>query len=430
MDDQEFIQYLWRTGHFWDKRFPDLLNINQEDLPFLSLKDQVVKYAVASYQQADANLEPLVYAYHHRALIADGDAGPATKELATWDRCPLPDHAPPKGAAFDYGVGELNAAVRRMQEATGSGSWPAGCHGTAGVHEVKISYDLSALTQKHREWWPEIKQRSHQACADVGIRLVEVPVGQTANITVYGRVLGGSVIGMAEFNSGTCGDTVFCQLNPNYAPDIDMVLNLLLHENGHNWNLEHRAGNIMNPSILRTPTYWIKRGVGGAIEYQDNSYPTLKNFFGGGPIMPPTPPTPPVPLPTQPNGITFGSALPRGACVITTAAGHRIDAAVANDKPAGEYVLLHVEQLPPGGDPPVDDGERRRIIQRFIARARQEGRNDAAQQLEKAIGTISLIQIIIVLAPFIIGLFSGQPIDWDALIKALLDLFTAHGVSN
>ena len=182
----------------------------------------------------------------------------------------------------------------QAQAATGSGSWPAGCHGAQDVHEVKISYDLSKLTAKHREWWPDIKARSHAAVADVGIRLVEVPVGQTANITVYGRVLGGSVIGMAEFNSGTCGDVVFCQLNPNYAPDADMVLNLLLHENGHNWNLEHKAGNIMNPSILRTPTYWVKRE-GGAITYQDNSYPTLKRFFGGEPIDQPTPPPPPPP---------------------------------------------------------------------------------------------------------------------------------------
>ena len=71
-------------------------------------------------------------------------------------------------------------------------------------------------------------------------------------------------------------------------------INLLLHENGHNWNLEHRSGNIMNPSILRTPTYWVKRE-GGAITYQDNSYPTLKRFFGGEPIDQPTPPPPPPP---------------------------------------------------------------------------------------------------------------------------------------
>ena len=179
-----------------------------------------------------------------------------------------------------------------MQEATGSGSWPVGCYGGSGVHEVKISYDLTKLTAKHREWWPEIVRRSHEAVASVGIRLIEVPVGERANITVYGRVLGGSVIGMAEFNNGACGDVVFCQLNPNYAPSIEMVTNLLLHENGHNWNLEHRAGNIMNPSITPTPNYWIKRGAGGAIEYQDNSYPTLKRLFGGEPIAPLPGPTP------------------------------------------------------------------------------------------------------------------------------------------
>ena len=103
MNDQDFIKFLWNTGHFWNRAYPDVLNINEEDLPFLSLRDVAVKFAVASYQQSDANLTPLVFAYHKRAPMFDGDAGPATKELATWDRCPLPDFAPPPNATFDYG---------------------------------------------------------------------------------------------------------------------------------------------------------------------------------------------------------------------------------------------------------------------------------------------------------------------------------------
>lgn len=280
MNEQEFILMLWRTGQFWKPNSPNAANVKESDLPTLTLNDKAVIEAARNFQMSDANITPLVQRFHARAPIFDGGVGPATMALAALDRCPIPDVAPPKNATFTYDDPDLQRAVEKMQAATGSGSWPHGCYGTSGVHEVKISYDLRALSAKHREWWPEIQKRSHEAVAAIGVKLIEVPVGEKANITVYGRVLGGSVIGMAEFNSGACGDTVFCQLNPNYAPSVEMVTNLLLHENGHNWNLEHRSGNIMNPSILSTPNYWVKRD-GGALTYQDNSYPTLKRFFGG-----------------------------------------------------------------------------------------------------------------------------------------------------
>mgnify|MGYP001613498365 CR=1 FL=1 len=300
MNDQEFIRFLWDHGHFWNTKYPETYAVKESDLLSLTLQHPLVKMAVMSFQEADANLILLSLDHHARMPVFDGEAGPVTRMLATMVRCPLPDHPPPAGASFRYGDPDLQQAVERMQAVTGRGSWPVGCHGTVGVHEVKISYDLSRLTDKHRQWWPEIKRRSAEAVAAIGLRLIDVPVGSSANITVYGRVLGGSVIGMAEFNNQSCGDTVFCQLNPNYAPDIDMVLNLLLHENGHNWNLEHRPGNIMNPSILRTPTYWIKRE-NGVITYQDNSYPMLKKYFGGEPIDGPSPPLPPLPpLPPTP----------------------------------------------------------------------------------------------------------------------------------
>ena len=296
MTDQELIAHLWRTGHFFNPAYPDANEVRQEDLSILTLADRVVQLAVASYQQSDANLHVLAQAHHGRLAVADGEVGPATRALAQLPRCAVPDFVPPPGVPFDTGDPELDCMVRSMQrarQATGSGSWPHGCHGTLGVHEVKISYDLGGASAKQRDWWPEIQRRSHIAVAAVGVRLIEVPVGQ-ANIAVSFRPLGGSVIGLAEFNSETCGDKVFCYLSPNYAPNLEQVLVLLLHENGHNWNLEHRAGNIMNPSILSVKPAWIDRA-GAQVTYQDNSYPTLKNFFGGLPLDPPQPPTPPLP---------------------------------------------------------------------------------------------------------------------------------------
>jgi hypothetical protein len=264
----------------------------------LAMNSHVVRLAVMSYQASDANLDRFVRVAHGRALQVDGDAGPMTRALATMPRCPCPDHPPPPNATFYYADPDLQAVVESMQRraaerATGSGSWPADCYGTQGVHEVKISYDPSRASSKQAEWLPEIKRRSHAAVAAVGVRLVEVPVGQ-GNIAVSFRSLGGSTIGLAEFNNGSCGGRVFCYLNPNYAPNIDQVLVLLLHENGHNWNLDHRPGAIMNPSILSVKPAWIERDNSGRVTYQDNSYPTLERFFGGKQDGTPEPPGEPV----------------------------------------------------------------------------------------------------------------------------------------
>ena len=334
MNDQTLIQFLWDTGHFWNGNYPDVLNVNESDLPTLSLSDTAVQQAVQSYQTSDANMNILARLIHNRALVADGDVGPATRALAGVPRCPLPDRPPPPNATFHYADPDVQRAVESMQQrATGSGSFPAGCYGTQGVHEVKISYDDSRANSKQREWLPEIKTRSHAAVAAVGVRLIEVPVGQ-ANIAVSFRPLGGSTIGLAEFNSGQCGSRVFCYLNPNYSPNIDQVLVLLLHENGHNWNLDHRSGNIMNPSILSVKPAWIERDASGRVTYQDNSYPTLKKYFGGDPLDPPAPPGPPI----GKGYIRFN---------INFKAGTHVGVELGADTPAGDYLLFPTDSSPP-----------------------------------------------------------------------------------
>ena len=332
MNDQDLIKTLWKTGQFFNPAYPAGAAIKESDLPTLTLADSVVIDAVRSYQESDANLKPLARLYHHRALIADGDVGPATRALTLIGRCPIPDFAPPPGAAFDTGDPVVNRAVASMQEATGSGSWPAGCHGTPNVHEVKISYNLAGASSNQRQWWDEIKRRSAEAVAAVGVRLIEVPVGD-GQIAVSFRPLGGSVIGLAEFNPGTCGGSVFCYLNPNYSPNVDQVLVLLLHENGHNWNLDHRSGNIMNPSILNVKPAWVER-TGSTITYQDNSFPTLKKYFGGEPLTPPLPPGPPVAF----DSIRLATSLTAGVYGPFT---------LGSSRDAGDYMMLATDANPP-----------------------------------------------------------------------------------
>lgn len=288
------------TGHFWDSSYPDVLNVDGPSFAKLTARDRVARDAIASMQRADANFDDLVREAHGRNPIFDGEIGPATMKLVNgWrtkggplERCPLPDFPPPN-ASFHYADPELQKAVERMQKATGRGSWPH----TDGVHVVKISYDASNAPSSVKGWLAEIKTRSHLAVGEMGVKLVEVSTSEFANIRVSWRVLAGSTIGLAEFNNGTLEDTVFCYLDPGYAPDLEMVLLLLLHENGHNWNCNHRPGYIMNPSIRRVKPKWVERDAAGKIIYRDPSYTAdLFGFFGGGPIdqivVPPPPPPP------------------------------------------------------------------------------------------------------------------------------------------
>lgn len=261
LTDQQIIAQLFDYGHFRG-------SVQRSDLTSLQITDPVVISAVASYQHFMAPvLDSLTAKHHGRASRADGAIGPATRELFVVPRCGLPDY------------GELR----------GAGSWPMPCQKVGVTFSVDKSRMPSSLTSRVSTFVGEMVA----AYAEVGLKLVEVPSG--GNIRIKWRPLPGSTIGIAQFNSQSCGDTVTCDLDTGYT---DLMFELLTHEVGHNCNLGHTRTGIMAPSVRRIdPHKWSPT---------DPSYRTLIDYFDGGgvpvPVPDPTPdPEPPVPpLPELP----------------------------------------------------------------------------------------------------------------------------------
>lgn len=304
IDEQKLLTHLYQIGHFWNPSKPDLLNVQPSDIPNLTLTHPIAKQAIASWQSFDGNFDTLAFVTYLRGIIADGDVGPVTASMLEAPRCPLPDYAPPPGASFDYGDDALNSAVQRMQAATGSGSWPVGCHGTTGIHEVKVSYDTSKMSASQREWMPAAFAHNAEQVAAMGLKVIQVDPSEVSNVDIYGRSFGGSTIGMAEFNGESCRSNCFCTVSPGYDPNYRMFLILLMHEFGHTMNFDHSSRYIMNPSIMDVPEYWVQRDSTGKITYQDVRYAKGKQFFGGEPLTPPAPPPDPVPpAPGDHNGV-------------------------------------------------------------------------------------------------------------------------------
>lgn len=281
MNEQAFIQMLWKTGQFWDPAYPNAYDVKLADLPLLHLTDVAVIEAVQNYQRSDANMLPLVVRHHSRLPSYDGDVGPATLALADLKRCPIPDHAPPPNAAFHYADPGIQRAVETMQraaEAKGSGSWPpAGCDPTrTDTHSIRVGIDTSRCPAKIKAYLDEALMHCSAAYAEIGLAVRYVLDGSKAEIVKKFEPLQGSVIGWNEFpQRGTCNQEVQGRLDTDFQPEMNLWSNLETHETGHGVALEHTNGGIMNPSILLVwPLTW--KG--------DPSFNTLKGYFGGEPL--------------------------------------------------------------------------------------------------------------------------------------------------
>lgn len=235
----------------------------------LTLRDEPVKAAVASYQSMHATtLEPLIAKHHpsrHSAVvIPDGDIGPATAELFQIERCSVPDYA---------------LAVEPLK---GSGNW-FGCHNIGNFHAVLVSIKSSTIPARLKPLLPEMLALAQQSYDEMGLHFIceyDVP---GAELTMSFEKLDSGVIGLAMvLNNQMCGDRGWCKFSPTYAPPnlLSEYVTLIRHEWGHNTGLSHSQGGCMNPFIkpgLR-PSW---RG--------DPSEALLKRRFGGVPVPTTTP---------------------------------------------------------------------------------------------------------------------------------------------
>lgn len=248
-----YIARLFELGHFFNPKYPNGHNITRADLKFLTLNDDVVKDAILSFQDMGQHL------LRNFGSDVSGELDSATLALFEAPRCGQPDYT--------------------LSNKIGTGSWPEPCQ-KAGV---TYSVNKSGIPSKFVTTWEEqILKPVIEDYANIGLKLIPVEGTGKANIKVSFRNFGGSTIGLAYFNNGSCSDSVTCELSTSYSPNEATEADLLKHEMGHCNGLGHTNGGTMNPFIINRDTYykWTP---------SDPSWNTLVRYFGGEPIGPPAP---------------------------------------------------------------------------------------------------------------------------------------------
>lgn len=242
--DEIIRDFLWPYGHFKNVKFPTGLNVTEADLDKLTLADQVVKDAIQSIQELDANSDVLSQKHHGRAAIADGEMGPATAELLTLPRCGEPD----------YG--------NEPAPAGGDGGW-LNCAEIPDVpYSVRWYIDAEHASSRQRGYLEQCIDASVACSAEIGIAVVvlrpgdfEGPIEQNSELSVLwprGGIFGGTIGYQFLPTSGTCEQHRKGKLDNGFNPsDWRTFAALIIHESlGHGIGSGHHRGGLMNPSIL------------------------------------------------------------------------------------------------------------------------------------------------------------------------------------
>jgi len=289
------------------------------------------------------------------AMVA---ASPQIVAQVTDRKCFHPDHGDPEIAAYvdpgalahclecgdDLAEGLIHSHKRILARSDGSGSWPRGCDPEYPDHHVCTVYinrnsftdyfgrpvsafDLDSLVsagvwgtrEKVYDLWSgksildtaiELYIESYLR---VGILHKIVDNKSDANINIKMKFIPGNVIGYAYFNNATCGDQVDHFLDSSYEANLRDFAQLLVHEGGHNNNLEHEfAREHVHKSIMSytTPDHFCGFSTGQSpyIPPRDKSMDELVEYFdfidNPFPRKPdPVTPDPIIPPPTVPAGV-------------------------------------------------------------------------------------------------------------------------------
>jgi len=147
MDNRELIKVLDTFGHFSNPAAP-LAQSASGNTARLTIKDQATRSAVQSYQLLlKPTLDDLVLKHHNRTeSVADGDVGPATRELMTLPRCGFADHGSEHSAHWPHDCrGDLKAgrdfgALPGLNVTETDHVWHAICNNwTAALTDVAIT---------------------------------------------------------------------------------------------------------------------------------------------------------------------------------------------------------------------------------------------------------------------------------------------------
>ena len=271
-------------------------------------------------------------------------------------QCGHPDHSDEELAKSDpadisqylectYGEAEfIQAAHSRMleNEATGQGSFPAGCYPDEYPqnHAARVFLDFGSFPQHYTRPVSEAELEQILEAGTWGMTRDEIfdtwtgkPMLTVAmdlvnecyrivgcahimttdgaegahNIHIKAENIPGSVIGYAYFNNGRCGDHVNQRIDSSWHPGLHACAHLLAHECGHNHNLEHQFSNqnhhhgIMSYSSPRL-FYGYSTGKSPHSLPLDPSLRILRRHYGGEPVPIDDDPTEPQPPPPVPGG--------------------------------------------------------------------------------------------------------------------------------
>lgn len=227
----DILGRLWDWGHFANPAYPDCRNVlTREEALKLTPKDYLAIQAARSYQEYFADiLDNANRVHHHRALITDGDIGPATQWLLNRPRCGVPEFG-------------------NEQEA----NWPDDCR-----REITVSYNFDQLNVDAatiRKAW-ELALASWEAVVDLKFQIQDT-FSTGTRIWANDGPLPGSTLAWSMLAQNNCSARLEQRYDTLVTWHLEFLQSTICHEVGHALGCQHlrTRQSIMYPSITDVVT--------------------------------------------------------------------------------------------------------------------------------------------------------------------------------